>query len=53
MGMATGPAHLQTPELYDSKDGTPLGMRLRTGTSTVVSVEGAWFVNTYIGLGAA
>ena len=51
MGMATGPAHLQTPELYDSKDGTPLGMRLRTGTSTVVSVEGAWFVNTYIGLG--
>ena len=51
MGAATGPAYLPTAELYDTQDGTPLGMRLRTGTSTVVSVEGAWFANTYIGLG--
>lgn len=43
MGFATGPSTLRTAELYDTEEGTPLGMRLRTGTSTVVSAEGAYF----------
>ena len=51
MGFATGPSTLRTAELYDTEEGTPLGMRLRTGTSTVVSAEGAYFFNAYIGLG--
>lgn len=51
MGLATGPAYLKTAELYDAEDGAPLSMRLRTGISTVVSAEGAYFFNTYIGIG--
>lgn len=51
MGFATGPSTLRTAELYDTEEGAPLGMRLRTGTSTVVSAEGAYFFNAYIGLG--
>ena len=42
---------MRTAELYDTEDGFSLGMRLRTGTATVVSVEGAYFFNTYLGLG--
>lgn len=51
MGFATGPSSLRTAELYDKEHGSPLGMRLRTGTATVVSVEGAYFFNTYFGMG--
>ncbi|WP_455657741.1 phosphatase PAP2 family protein [Phocaeicola sp.] len=51
MGFATGPSTLRTAELYDTEEGTPLGMHLHTGTSTVVSAEGAYFFNPYIGLG--
>lgn len=51
MGFATGPSTLRTADLYDTEEGTPLGMRLHTGTSTVVSAEGAYFFNAYIGLG--
>lgn len=51
MGFATGPSTLRTAELYDTEEGAPLGMHLRTGTSTVVSAEGAYFFNAYIGLG--
>lgn len=51
MGFSTGPSILRTAELYDTDQGSPLGMHLRTGTATVVSVEGAYFFNTYIGLG--
>lgn len=43
MGFATGPSTLRTAELYDTEEGTPLGMHLHTGTSTVVSAEGAYF----------
>ena len=48
MGFATGPSTLRTADLYDTEEGTPLGMRLHTGTSTVVSAEGAYFFNAYI-----
>lgn len=51
MGVATGPSVLRTAELYDTEEGFSLGMRLRTGTATVVSVEGAYFFNAYLGLG--
>lgn len=51
MGVAIGPPHLKTAELYDTEMGTPLGMKLHTGASTVVSAEGAYFLNTYIGIG--
>lgn len=51
MGFATGPSTLRTADLYDTEEGTPLGMRLHTSTSTVVSAEGAYFFNAYIGLG--
>lgn len=51
MGAATGPRSLKAAEIYDHEHGSSLGMRLRTGTSTVVSVEGAWFFNTYVGIG--
>lgn len=51
MGVATGPTYLKTAELYDAEDGSPLGMRLKTSASTVVSAEGAYFFNAYIGVG--
>lgn len=51
MGVAIGPPHLKTAELYDTEMGTPLGMKLHTGASTVVSAEGAYFLNAYIGIG--
>lgn len=51
MGVATAPSVLRTAELYDTEHGSPLGMHLRTGTATVVSVEGAYFFNAYLGLG--
>lgn len=51
IGFSTGPSMLRTAELYDTEQGSPLGMRLHTGTATVVSVEGAYFLNTYLGLG--
>lgn len=43
MGIASGPSVLRTAEIYDSEGGSPLGMRLKVGTATVVSVEGAYF----------
>lgn len=43
MGIASGPSALRTAEIYDSEGGSPLGMRLKVGTATVVSVEGAYF----------
>ena len=51
MGVASGPSVLPTAELYDSENGSPLGMKLRVGTATVVSVEGAYFFNAYWGIG--
>ena len=51
MGIASGPSTLRTAELYDSEGGSPLGMRLKVGTATVVSVEGAYFFNAFIGAG--
>lgn len=51
MGAASGPSLLHTAELYDTENGSPLGMQLKTGTATVVSVEGAYFFNTYLGIG--
>ena len=38
---------LSTAEIYDSEGGSPLGMRLKVGTATVVSVEGAYFFNAF------
>ncbi len=51
MGIASGPSVLRTAEIYDSEGGSPLGMRLKVGTATVVSVEGAYFFNAFIGAG--
>lgn len=51
IGIASGPSTLRTAELYDSENGTPLGLQLKVGTATVVSVEGAYFFNPYIGIG--
>ena len=51
MGIASGPSALRTAEIYDSEGGSPLGMRLKVGTATVVSVEGAYFFNAFIGAG--
>lgn len=51
MGISSGPSYLKTPEIYDSENGSPLGMRLKVGTATVVSVEGAYFFNAYWGIG--
>lgn len=51
MGIASSPSTLRTAELYDSEGGSPLGMRLKVGTATVVSVEGAYFFNAFIGAG--
>lgn len=43
MGAASGPSLLRTAELYDTENGSPLGMKLKAGTATTVSVEGAYF----------
>ena len=51
MGIASGPSMLKTAEIYDSEGGNPLGMKLKVSTATVVSVEGAYFLNPYIGMG--
>lgn len=51
MGVATHPSILRSAELYDTEQGSPLDMHLRTGTATVISVEGAYFFNAHIGLG--
>lgn len=51
MGISSGPSFLKTAEIYDSENGSPLGMRLKVGAATVVSVEGAYFFNTYWGIG--
>lgn len=51
MGIASGSSMLKTAEIYDSEGGNPLGMKLKVSTATVVSVEGAYFLNPYIGMG--
>lgn len=51
LGFASGPSALSTAELYDAENGSPLNMRLKTGTATVVSAEGAWFFSTHWGIG--
>lgn len=51
IGIASVPSTLRTAELYDSENGSPLGMQLKTGTATAVSAEGAYFFNSYIGIG--
>lgn len=51
MGIASGPSVLRTAEIYDSEGGSPLGMHLKVGTAIVVSVEGAYFFNAFIGAG--
>lgn len=51
MGAASGPSLLRTAELYDTENGSPLGMKLKAGTATTVSIEGAYFFNTYFGIG--
>ncbi len=48
---SSGPSALSAAELYDTDNGSPLNMRLKTGTATVVSAEGAWFFSTHWGIG--
>lgn len=51
LGMRTGPSVLKSPEIYDTENGTPLDMRLKIGSNTVVGVEGAYFFNSLWGIG--
>lgn len=57
VGAGQGPNHLNTPEIYDDYDadmkptGNPLNLRIKTGLSSSVNVEGAYFFNKYFGVG--
>ncbi|ADV43911.1 phosphatase PAP2 family protein [Bacteroides helcogenes] len=65
IGMSVGTSHdLSCPAIYDDYDetdgaqplppalnATPLDLKLKMGTTTSVSVEGAYFFNRYFGLG--
>lgn len=51
LGFASGPSALSTVKLYDTENGSPLNMRLKTGTASVISAEGAWFFSTHWGIG--
>lgn len=57
IGTGYGPKYLNTPDINDSYDannkavGNPMNLRLKTGRSASFNVEGAYYLNDYIGVG--
>lgn len=57
IGTGAGPSHINTPDIFDNYDdngvptGNPLKLKLKTGRAVAFNIEGAYYLNDYIGIG--
>ena len=52
IGMNVGGAtNLSSPNLIGNMDAAPLNLKLKTGLTTAITAEGAYYFNRYVGLG--